>query len=96
MIIGMMRLEFRLHGNDTLKGKRRVTQSLKQKLRATFNVAVSEVEAQDSHDRLVLALVSVAPDGKKVESRFAKALALVEAVSPAELIDVQTELFSET
>lgn len=96
MIIGMMRLEFRLHGNDSLKGKRSVAQSLKQKLRATFNLAVSEVEAQDRHDTLVLALVTVAPDGKKVESRLSKALAMVEAVSPAELVDVTTELFSET
>jgi uncharacterized protein YlxP (DUF503 family) len=96
MIIGMMRLQFRLHGNDSLKGKRRVAQSLKQKLRATFNVSVSEVEAQESHETLVLALVSVAPDGKKVESRFSKALAMVEAISPAELVDVSTELFSET
>jgi hypothetical protein len=41
MIIGVLTLEFRLHGNSSLKGKRQVAQSLKQKLRNTFNVAVS-------------------------------------------------------
>lgn len=94
MIIGVLNLEFLLHGNDSLKGKRKVAQSLKQKLRNTFNVAVSEVEAQDSHRRLVLAVVTVANETRKVESRLSKALAMVEAISPAELVHCKTEIFS--
>ena len=58
MIIGLLRLEFALHGNDSLKAKRNVARSLKQKLRNKFNVAVAEVEAQESHVRLVLAAVT--------------------------------------
>jgi uncharacterized protein len=93
MIVGVLTLEFRLHGNNSLKGKRQVAQSLKQKLRNTFNVAVSEVEAQDSHQRLVLAVVTVSGETTKVESRLSKALAMVEAISPAELVRADTELF---
>lgn len=94
MIIGVLNLEFLLHGNDSLKGKRKIALSLKQKLRNKFNVAVSEVDAQDSHTRLVLAVVTVANETARVESRLAKALALVEAISPAELIRCETEVFS--
>lgn len=94
MIIGVLTLEFRLHGNDSLKGKRQVSQSLKQKLRNTFNVAVSEVESQDAHQKLVLAVVTVSGDTAKAESRLAKALAMVEAISPAELVRADTEVFS--
>jgi uncharacterized protein len=94
MIIGVLTLEFRLHGNDSLKGKRQVAQSLKQKLRNTFNVAVSEVDAQDAHQKLVLAVVTVSGETTKVESRLSKALAMVEAISPAELIRADTEVFS--
>jgi uncharacterized protein YlxP (DUF503 family) len=96
MIIGVMTLEFRLHGNDSLKGKRQVAQSLKQKLRNTFNVAVSEVEAQEAHQKLVLAVVTVSADTARVESSLAKALALVEAISPAELVRCDTEVFSSS
>lgn len=93
MIIGVLTLEFRLHGNSSLKGKRQVAQSLKQKLRNTFNVAVSEVEAQDAHQKLVLAVVTVSGETTKVESRLSKALAMVEAISPAELVRCETEIF---
>jgi len=96
MIIGVMTLEFRLHGNDSLKGKRQVAQSLKQKLRNTFNVAVSEVEAQEAHQKLVLAVVTVSGETSRVESSLAKALALVEAISPAALVRCDTEVFSSS
>jgi uncharacterized protein YlxP (DUF503 family) len=96
MIIGVLTLTFRLHGNDSLKGKRQVAQSLKQKLRNTFNVAVSEIEAQDMHQKLVLAVVTVAGETSKVESRLSKALAMVEAISPAELTGCDTEIFSSS
>ena len=94
MIIGATKLTFRLHGNDSLKGKRKVANSLKQKLRNKFNLSVAEVERQDSHEYLVLGLVTTANTTQKVESRMAKALAMVEAISPAELIDCETEVFT--
>ena len=96
MILGVLHLEFRLHGNRSLKGKRKVALSLKQKLRNKFNVAVAEVEALDVHDKLVLAVVTLANETKRVESSLAKALALVEAISPAELTRCNTEIFSDS
>lgn len=94
MIIGLLRLEFRLHGNNSLKGKRKVAQSLKQKLRGKFNVAVSEVEAQDEHKRLVLAVVSISDDMARLESRLHKAMSLAEAAAPAEFVSGNTEVFT--
>lgn len=95
MIIGVLTLEFRLHGNRTLKEKRKVALSLKQKLRNKFNVSVAEVEAMDSHDTLVLGVVTTANETKRVESRLAKALAMIEASSPAELTRCNTEIFRD-
>jgi hypothetical protein len=96
MIIGVLTLEFRLHGNRSLKGKRSVAQSLKQKLRNTFNVAVAEIDAMDIHDKLVLGVVTTANETRKVESRLAKALAMIESISTAELIHCNTEIFSDS
>jgi uncharacterized protein YlxP (DUF503 family) len=93
MIIGALRLELRLHGNDSLKGKRQVASSLKQKLRNKFNVAVAETERLDSLDVLVLAVVAAANERGRVDSQLAKALAMVEAISPAEVVSVRTETF---
>lgn len=91
-----MTLEFRLHGNRSLKGKRKVAMSLKQKLRNKFNVSVAEVEAMDVHEKLVLGVVTTANATERVESRLAKALAMIEAISPVELTNCNTEIFSDS
>jgi uncharacterized protein len=93
MFIGLLRLEFRLHGNSSLKGKRKVAQSLKQKLRNKFNVAVSEVEALDEHERLVLAVAAVSNESSRVESSLHKAMSLAEAAAPVEFMHGNTEIF---
>jgi uncharacterized protein len=94
MIIGVLSFTLRLHGNRSLKGKRQVASSLKQKLRNKFNLAVSEVEAQDEHERLVLAAVTLSNETMRVESTLQKALAMVEGSVSEEIADVSIEIFS--
>lgn len=94
MVVGILTLQFTLHGNDSLKGKRRVAQSLKQKLRNKFNVAVAEVAMQDSWDTLVLAVVTVSPDHTRARSLLQKALLMTEAATDAELTDDDIEIIA--
>lgn len=93
MIIGTLRLEFRLHGVFSLKEKRKSANSLKQKLRNTFNVAVSETEAQDSHQTLVLGVVTVSNEKAYVHSLLSKVLAMVEGTSSNELVHADMDVF---
>jgi len=95
MIIGLLTLEYRLHGNDSLKGKRAVAQRVKMKLRNTFNVAVSEVANQDVLDSLVLAAVTVSPDAKHAQGLLQKALNMVVAADEAELVYDDIELIGQ-
>ncbi|MGA2990020.1 MAG: DUF503 domain-containing protein [Candidatus Korobacteraceae bacterium] len=59
MHIAHLTLELRIEGAHSLKDKRQVTRSLKDKLRASFNVAVAEVESSDLWQRATIAVVSV-------------------------------------
>ena len=59
MHIAHLTLELRLEGAHSLKDKRQVTRSLKDKLRASFNVAVAEVEANDLWQSATIGVVSV-------------------------------------
>lgn len=93
MIIGTLRLEFRLHGVFSLKEKRKSAHSLKQKLRNAFNIAVAETEAQNSHQTLVLGVVTVANDTAFVHSRLAKVLDMVEAMAVEELVHTNIDIF---
>lgn len=86
MILGLLRVEYRLHGNSSLKDKRRVANSLKQKVRNKFNVSIAEAGSEDDMDRLALAVVSVSNDGKHLQSRLTKCLSMMEAVCHEEMV----------
>ncbi|WP_428560144.1 MAG: DUF503 domain-containing protein [Solidesulfovibrio sp. DCME] len=94
MVVGVLTLEFRLHGNDSLKGKRRVAQSLKMKLRNKFNVAVAETAMQESWDTLVLTAVTVSGDATHARGLLQKALNMVVAAAEAELADDDIAILS--
>jgi uncharacterized protein YlxP (DUF503 family) len=70
--IGVLTLELRLESSHSLKEKRHVVQSLKDRLRHKFNVAVAEIDYQDLWQRAVIAAVTVSPDrehaGKVLQS----------------------------
>lgn len=90
--VGVLTMQLTLHGNDSLKGKRKVAQSLKMKLRNKFNIAVSETDTQDSHVTLTLTAVAVSAQRTRVESQLTKAANMVEAIDLAELTFEDIEL----
>ena len=79
--IGVLTLELRLESSHSLKEKRHVVQSLKDRLRHKFNVAVAEIDYQDLWQRAVLAAVTVSSDrdqaGKVLQSVEDEAAALL-------------------
>jgi uncharacterized protein YlxP (DUF503 family) len=58
--IGVLTLELQLSEAHSLKDKRQVVKSLKDRLRNKFNVAVSEIDYQDLWQRGLVAAVTVA------------------------------------
>ena len=60
--IGVLTLELRLETSHSLKDKRQVVASLKDRLRHKFNVSVAEIDHQDLWQRATLAAVTVASD----------------------------------
>jgi uncharacterized protein YlxP (DUF503 family) len=66
--IGVLTLELRLDGSHSLKDKRHVIKSLKDRLRHRFNVAVAEIDHQELWQRSVVAAVTVSGDHTHAES----------------------------
>jgi hypothetical protein len=60
--IGVLTIEMRLENSHSLKDKRHVVQSLKERLRHKFNVAVAEIDHQDLWQRAAVAAVTVSSD----------------------------------
>jgi uncharacterized protein len=65
--IGVLTFELRLEHSHSLKDKRQVVKSLKDRLRARFNVAVAEVGEQEMWQRAIVAAVTVSGDQKAAE-----------------------------
>jgi uncharacterized protein YlxP (DUF503 family) len=89
--IGVLTMELRLEESHSLKEKRHVVQSLKERLRNKFNVAVAEIDHQELWQRATVAAVTVASDHTHAE----KVLRSVEEeasglVGPA-LVDATVE-----
>jgi len=59
--IGVLTLELRIDHAQSLKDKRQIVKSLKDRLRRKFNVSVSEIDDQDLHNSSVIAAVTVSP-----------------------------------
>ena len=74
-MIAFLTLELHIEAAHSLKDRRQVVRSLKDRLRTSFNVAVSELDSAELWNRATIGVVSVSPsrdylDGlmKNVES----------------------------
>ena len=65
--IGVLTLELRIESSHSLKEKRHVVQSLKDRLRHKHNVAVAEIAHQDLWQRATIAAVTVSSDREIAE-----------------------------
>ncbi len=62
MIIGVLQIELRIHDADSRKDKRRVVNSVKDRLHREHQVSVAEVSAQENSGLAVLGVVLAASD----------------------------------
>ena len=72
--VGLVHLKLHVAQAGSLKDKRRVIKSFKDRLRSRCNVSVAEVDCQDDHRWAVLAVAMVGSDKRYVESRLQKIL----------------------
>lgn len=90
MVVGVCRIELSIPDRHSLKEKRHVVKSLKDRLRRSFNVSVAEVDAHDLWQRAVLAAACVGTDRAYVNGVLDQ---LVQAVERERAVDVvRTEL----
>jgi uncharacterized protein len=66
-VIGVLTLEIHVEDSHSLKDKRHVVKSLKDRLRDRFNVSVAEIDGLESWQNSVLAAVTVSNDRVRAE-----------------------------
>ena len=65
--IGVLTLELKIDHAHSLKDKRHVVRSLKEKLRGRFNLAVAEIDYQEIWNRSVVSAVTVSSSRARAE-----------------------------
>lgn len=93
MVVASQTWELALPGCASLKEKRSVIRSLKDRLRSKFNVSVAETGLQDVHSRAELTIALVASDGRLAESILEKTDRFVEASGRASIVRVTREVY---
>jgi hypothetical protein len=93
MVIGSLRVKLAVFGATSLKDKRRVVKSLKERLTGRFNVSVAEVGSLDHRQQAEVAVVMVANDRRFVESCLDTIVDYIRLDPGASLVDYESELF---
>jgi uncharacterized protein YlxP (DUF503 family) len=92
MIVGSLRLRLLLRESWTLKDKRQVVSSIKDRLRQQFNVSVAEVEALDNRQLAVLAVAMVGNESRHVRGTLERIVEALRRHPVAELLDHEMDV----
>ncbi len=87
MVVGTARVELRIPDSSSLKGKRQVVRSIKDRIRSRFNVSIAEVGGLDEWQRAILAVACVSNEAKVVDGMLSKVVDLIEGHGSALLVD---------
>ena len=93
MVIGVCTIDLHLPGIGSLKGKRQILLSLKERIKNTYNVSIAEVDGNDLWQRAVLGVACVSNDGRHVNQVLDAVLNAVRANPSVELVQHHTELY---
>lgn len=93
MIVSVIAWELHLEGCTSLKQKRAILRSLKDRLRGRHNVSVAETDHQDTWQRAELCAAIVSSDRRQAEKVLSRIDALVASDTRVRIIDSMTYFY---
>ncbi|MCJ7784060.1 MAG: DUF503 domain-containing protein [Desulfobacterales bacterium] len=94
MVIGVCKLDLRIPENHSLKGKRHVLRKLMDRVRARFNVAISEVGDNDLWQRAQMGFCTVGNDRRHINSSLDKVIYFIEQMNLVEMVRTEIEIIT--
>ena len=92
MKIGIFTVSLFMPGNQNLKEKRAVLNSLKSKLKYNFNIAIIESGSYDKWQKADLSIAALGIKNAAVDTCFCNIVDFLESDGRVELIDYKTEI----
>jgi uncharacterized protein len=95
LVLGILQFELLIADPESLKDKRRVVRSVKDRLHREHQVSVAEVAAQDKLNVAVLALACVGTDGSRVGEVLDHVTEKLRSLPDAELGGTSRHILNE-
>ncbi len=92
MFVGVLRLLVHIPSARSLKDRRRVVRSFKDRVQSRLRVSVAEVGALDSHRTAVLGVAVVAKDAARCDELLSSAAAMAATLRDGVLADQAIEI----
>lgn len=93
MYLGAMRVRMIVRESHSLKDKRQVLNSIKDKLKNNFNVSVAEVDEQENRQMIVLGIGMIGNESQHVRNGLEKIAQALRFHPIAEFVDQTTEIY---
>ena len=91
MFVGIVRVELHVPGATSLKDKRAVVRSLKDRIQSRLAAAVAEVDHQDLWQRAVLGVAVVSGERRHVTELLQAVRGIIDSRPDAVVIDWQEQ-----
>ncbi len=95
MTVGTCRVELQIPGNASLKGKRQVLRSIKDRVRSRFNVSIAEVDRLDEWQRATVGIACVSNDARFADEVLSKVVNLIESSADALILDYEISIVTQ-
>jgi uncharacterized protein len=92
MHVGVMRLELEVPGARSLKDKRQVVRSFKERVKSRLSVSIAEVDHQDKLQRAAFGVAVVSGDAGVCEDLLGQVVGMASSLPNALLTDRATEI----
>ena len=93
MTIGVLEVEMRIPGASSLKDKRMVVKSIKDRIRNNFNVSVSEISHLSSRQSCLLGIAHLSTANSFTNQVLSDVLSFIQSFRQVELVDFQMTMF---
>lgn len=91
MVIGICTVELHIPDSGSLKGKRQVIKSIKDRIRQNYNVSVAEIGGLDLWQKGVLGIACVGNERKYINGVLDKIVGFLQNNHSIELLNYQIE-----
>lgn len=92
MKILVMEIKIRVSFVNSLKEKRMILRSIREKVKNKFNVSISEVDSQDNHKLITFGISSVSSERDLLNNLKEKIIDYIEGNFEGEIVGIYEEI----